>query len=48
MRGLLLSPANHRLAALPATMSAFNNSADTGFLQRKENTVIASVFNLSF
>jgi len=31
MRGLPLSPANHCLAALPATMSAFNSSAATGF-----------------
>jgi len=29
MRGLLLSPASHCLAALPATMSAFNSTAAT-------------------
>ena len=31
MRGLPLSSASHCLAALPATMSAFNSSAVTGF-----------------
>ena len=31
MRGLPRSPASHCLAALPATMSAFNSTAATGF-----------------
>jgi len=31
MRGLPLSPASHGLAALPATMPAFNRTAATGF-----------------
>jgi len=31
MRGLPLSPASYCLAALPATMSAFNRTAATGF-----------------
>jgi len=31
MRGMPLSPASHCLAALPATMSAFNSTAATGF-----------------
>ena len=31
MHGMPLSPASHCLAALPATMSAFNSTAATGF-----------------
>jgi len=34
MRGFALSPASHCLAALPATMSAFNSCAATGFFTK--------------
>jgi len=35
MRGLPPSPASHCLAALPATMSAFNSTVATGFIHKK-------------